>query len=198
MANIFIAARIREPEVLRELNIAWACVTGILPEIAQTERAGPPHITLRYLGDLEIDHPEADPTIQELSESMRDTAQRFESFDLLLGYLHTFPGILWTSVGGTDDALESLEAMQKRIDKAASQSNLTPVPKRHDFVPHITLGTFNQAATPAIQVLIKDSQYPSQVHFAVDRLELLQSTHDDNGAKVYSTIGATAPLLERT
>ena len=194
MANTFIAARIRDPEVLRELNIAWVCVATTLPKIAQAQRTGPPHITLRYLGDLDIDEPEQNQIIQELSQQMQDTAQRFESFELMLGYLHTFPGILWTSVGGTDESIEELEQMQKRIEQDAEQSQLPAVPQRHDFLPHITLGKFDHATTPVVGELIKDSQYPSQVYFKVDQIELLQSTTNDDGATSYTTIGPVATL----
>ena len=194
MPNLFIATRIREPEILRELNISWACVSGTLPQIAQPQRAGPPHITLRYLGNLDIDQPEQDPIIQELSQQMHKTAQRFESFELLLGYLHTFPGILWASVGGANESMKAISRMHKRIDQAANRSQLPDVPKRHDFIPHITLGKFDHDATPVVQEIIRDSRYPSQVYFKVDQLELLQSSTDDNNATVYTTIGTPAPL----
>ena len=194
MPNLFIATRIREPEILRELNIAWARVSGTLPQIAQPQRAGPPHITLRYLGDLDVDQPELDPIIQELSQQMHNTAQRFESFELLLGYLQTFPGVLWTSVGGTEESMRAISQMHKRIDQAANQAQLPAVHKRRDFIPHITLGKFDRDATPVVQEIIRDSQYPSQVYFKVDQLELLQSSTDDNDATVYTTIGSPAPL----
>ena len=48
---------------------------------------------------------------------------------------------------------------------------------------HITLGKFNVAATRIIDEKLRDSEYPAQMAFRLDSLELLESVQSPLGGR---------------
>ena len=53
----------------------------------------PPHLTIRFLGtQCENDKTQA-KALRELDYTLQEIAKEFEPIELILGYIHTFPGV---------------------------------------------------------------------------------------------------------
>ena len=200
MRRLFISNQITEMEATQELDAAWEHFLQIIPDGTNPRRKTQPHITLRFLGDIDTDQPEQATAIDQLNDDVKAIATSFGKIDLILGYLHTFPGVLWASIGGTQEATEALDHLQRRIaaaaDRAQIEGNLPKVRTNREFFPHITLGKFDTSATEAVQQTIRDAEYPNQITFRVDATEIMESLKGTDGKTVYRPIAAPAILRE--
>ena len=185
-------------EARQELDAAWKHFLQIIPDGTNPRRKTQPHITLRFLGDIDTDQPEQATAIDQLTNDVKAIAGSFGKIDLILGYLHTFPGVLWTSLGGTQEATEALDQLQRRIvaaaDRAQMEGNLPKVRKNFEFFPHITLGKFDTSATEAVQQTIRNAEYPNQITLRVDAIEVMESLKGLDEDTVYHPIAAPAML----
>ena len=143
MRRLFISSQISQMEATQELDAAWEHFLQTIPDGTNPRRKTQPHITLRFMGDIDTDQPEQAAAIDHLTNDVKAIAGSFGKIDLILGYLHTFPGVLWASIGGTQEATEALNHLQRRIaaaaDRAQTEGNLPKVRTKFEFFPHITL-----------------------------------------------------------
>lgn len=200
MKRLFISSQISQMEATQELDAAWKHFLQAIPDGTNPRRKTQPHITLHFLGDIDTDQPEQAAAIDQLTNDVKAIARSFGEIDLILGYLHTFPGVLWTSIGGTQEATDTLDHLQRRIeaaaDRAQKEGNLPKVRKNFEFFPHITLGKFDTSATEAVQQTIRDAEYPNQITFRVDSIEIMESLKGTDEETVYRPIAVPAMLRE--
>lgn len=198
MQRLFIAASIKDDHARREMDYAWKRITEILPEHAKASRQDQPHITLRFLGDVNTDDARQAHLVALLQDDVRRIAKSTPPVDLTLGYLHTFPGNVWLSVGCTQEDTDSLRTLQRRIsaatERAAHQGLHLPPTTRYDFTPHITLGAFTPDHTDQLQEALRDSQYPQQAPFRINALEFLENIRQPDGSSRYHPAASPARL----
>ena len=200
MGNLFIAAMIREPAITSELDKAWDQILKIMPQGAEPRRQHQPHITLRFLSEIDanlnvgIQVEEVD----RLDEELNKITAEFEQCDLTLGYPNTFPGVVWISVGGTPEAIADLKAIQEKVAKTTDQAKINghfpKAPDKTNYLPHITIGKFNKEFTNTIQESITKAQYPDQLSFQIEQLEILHTLKDRQGNSKYITIRQPSKL----
>ena len=94
--RLFIAAPIESAEVQTELVAVRSRVQAAFPDV-KFHWEDQSHITLRFLGDVDIIG--VSGALRELQKEIKQIAEENDPFDLALGYLYTFPGILWVRLG---------------------------------------------------------------------------------------------------
>ena len=171
--RLFIANRIMKLEVRTELLHEWDRVVELLPSWSKPRRELHPHITLRFLGEVDTKEPGQRERMDRLEQDIRKMAAKHRRIPLLPGHIRTFPGVAWSAVDGHPAAMEGLRKLQEEVDEAVRQHGFPPAD--HPFTPHITLGTFNAAATQVLEVRLQKAEYPAQLSFELGSLELLES-----------------------
>ncbi len=196
--RLFIASRIHEPAVLREIEDAWERALELLPAGTAAERENQPHITMCFLGDMDTAGAENQDRLDELQNRLGRIAARRERIPLILGHLHTFPGILWASVGGTGEAVNGLDSLRQQVRdevKLLEKRGLSIQPGRHHpWLPHITLGAFDETAGEELRMELRTAEYPTQEGFHVEQIELLESRSRMDGSREYLPAAPPAEL----
>ena len=177
--RLFAACPVRSPEVAKELDSAWERVLELLPDTVGTRREREPHITLRFLG--KTPGPE---TVDALDRALAAMAARLEPVPLTLGYLGTFPGVLWAGIGGERRDTDRLNLLQEWVDEAALRLGFREADLA--YLPHITLGRFNPELTGPLAETLRETGRPWNMGFQVDTVELLWSLP---GAPGYTRAG---------
>ena len=176
--RLFVAHRLENPEIRRELDEAWKKVYEALPGWSKPRREPHHHITLRFIGEVDTGNADHRDRMEQLDNDLREVAGRSQPIPLLLGLINTFFGIAWSAVDGTDEAMGSLGRLRKEVDTAVTKGFQEA---EHGFMTHITLGKFNVAATRIIDEKLRNSEYPAQMAFRLDSLELLESVQSPLG-----------------
>ena len=173
--RLFIACRIRDPIIEQELADTWDQVVQLLPGDADPQREPNIHITLRFLGDVDPGEDETGTSVEveALNNLLSIQAKRIDQIPLTLSYLHTFPGVVWASVGGTEEAIDELNLLHKRVDHAVAALGWPEAD--YDFLPHVTVGRFDKEASPLLSRALASADYPKQVQFTLETVELLES-----------------------
>lgn len=197
-SKLFVANTIEDPDVRREMETAWRSIHELLPDHAPGVERKPPHLTLRYLGRTDNDPDTDQQPFMDLDAELRDITHLLQPIDLILGYVHTFPGVAWVSVGGTDEALQSLAHLAHQVDHAVQtcigRHRLPPPARTYQFLPHLTLGKFDPALTELVDHNIADTQDPDQLPFTVRDIRVMRSWRDGSGSGIYSPNGRIAQL----
>ena len=196
-SKLFVANTIEDPDVQREMETAWRNIHELLPDHAPGVERKPPHLTLRYLGQADTDQDANPQQFMALDTALQGITHLLQPINLILGYVHTFPGVAWVSVGGTDEALQSLAHLAHQVDHAvqACVGNRLPPPARnYHFLPHLTLGKFDQHLTDLVDRNIADTQDPDQLPFTLQGIRVMRSWRDGNDGSIYSPNGRMACL----
>ena len=191
--RLFIACPVRGPAVEGAIADAWKRAKELLPPGCASSREEDPHMTLRFLGATDLGDTGKREAVDALMADLRETASRTERIPLFLGYLATFPGLLWVGVGGADEALDELNRLQGLVDRAVMRLGWGRAD--YSFLPHITVGRFNRKATDLLRDALMDVDYPEQVDFELTGLELQESVRDAEGRVEY--VPVVAPALFR-
>lgn len=199
--RLFIASRIREPGVLMEMEGAWEKAAAFLPSGSWRVRETEPHITMRFIGDVDTGDPDNRRILQELREDLGRTAEKRHSIPLLLGHLHTFPGVLWSSIGGTGEALEALNALRFAVKLDSIRAEIKGLRMEFDrydpWLPHVTLGRFEARRTEWLTFQLRDSNYPAQLGFRLESLEILESRSQPDGGPEYAPLEDAPAMMLR-
>ena len=193
--RLFIANRIMRLEVRTEVLQAWERVVELLPTWSKRRRELHPHITLRFLGEVNTMEPGQQEKLERLEQSIREITARHRRIPLLLGHIKTFPGVAWSAVDGHPEAMQGLRKLQEEVDKTVRSQGFPPA--EHRFQPHITLGSFEAAATQVLELRLQKAEYPAQLSFELDSLELLESVRCPLGGETDCIQAAPAMPLRR-
>ena len=166
--RLFVACPVRSPEVAAELDSAWERALELLPTGSGVRREREPHITLRYLGK-----PPGQETVDALDRDLETMAARLGPVPLILGYLGTFPGVLWAGIGGEPRDTDRLNLLREWVDNAALRLGFREADL--GYLPHITLGRFNPGNTASLAAALRETGSPGNARFQVDTVELLSS-----------------------
>jgi len=109
------------------------------------------HLTLKFLGDVPINH------LEFLKQSLIQTADSSSAFDLQIGGLGSFPNsklprLLWMGVLHTPPALNMLhQNIESAMDRLGYKKEDRP------FSPHLTLGRVRPTISPSDSGKIRDA-----------------------------------------
>lgn len=188
----FIAVELT-PKAREELARLQQRLKASLP--AHAVRWTPPpniHLTLHFLGELAADR------IDLVGQVLRDVAAGFSPFSLTLANLGSFPNtrrprIVWVSVSGETDSLESLHtALGGQLEKGIGFR-----PESRPYSPHLTIGRVKKEI--ALERLHELGRHLEQAlstvgHLAdvrVDRIYLIRSELTPGGP-IYTHIHEAA------
>ena len=174
--KLFVAHRLENPGVRRELDKAWRQVHEIIPGWSKPSKERHHHITLRFIGEVDTEAADQRERIEQLDNDLKEIAGRTRAIPLMLGLINTFPGIAWGAVGGTYEAVGLLRRLRKEVDAAVTRRfPEMDTEAEHGFIPHITLGKFDVSATEIVEEKLWNSEYPAPMPFSLDSIELLES-----------------------
>lgn len=196
--RLFIASRVSKAEALEELDAAWEKAMSLLPDGAWRFRETQPHITMRFLGDIDTGNAGNRRILGDMRNDLARMARKHRKIPLTLGYLHTFPGVLWASIGGTEDSLESLGQLRFGVKLGVASAEIrglkVPADRYEPWLPHITLGCFEVGQTASLTRKLRESDHPAQAEFRVESLEILESLSRTDGEPEYEPL-AEAPAM---
>ena len=185
----FIAVELPDP-VVDDLRRAATHIREAGIRNLRTVRPEGIHLTLKFLGDIEISQTE--PVIV----AMKKAAQEVQPFKLHFGETGAFPNfqrprVLWA---GVDGEMESLRTLQQSIEKAVE--GLGVEAERREYNPHLTLGRIRGGASEEegqkVAQTLLDTNLDESLSIPVDSISLMRSTLTPTGA-VYERLGS-APL----
>ena len=193
MKRLFVTCRIQNPQVDRELAKEWDKVVKLLPPGGVPPKREPHiHITLRFLGDVDLADAKQVAQNAGFGVGLSIIAGSFYPIPLMVGYVGGFPGVAWCGVGGEIEDRDELDILQKRVDHLALALGFPPAD--FEFLPHITLGRFDRDHTPTVEEALKDMRLnrpPYPVEFQVGSIDLLESVRDKAGRVTYEPAGKT-------
>ncbi len=140
------------------------------------------HLTLKFLGDVEISR------IDAISEALRDIVNQFTPFTISLAGIGAFPNsrkprIIWV---GLEKGAEELVQMAKQIEGAMRRLGF-PNEKR-PFRPHLTMGRVRNLKHPAAMTEgLEKADVGELGEFTVQRVGLIKSQLDPAGS-IYTTL----------
>ena len=112
----------------------------LIPLAAQWEPEDEFHITLRFLGEMDLSKGLDKAKIQGMELGLGIIARTFPKIRLEVGEVGRFPGVAWAGVNGSAQAIQELYLIASRIDHLAQ--GLGWQKPDHPFAPHITLGRY--------------------------------------------------------
>ncbi len=178
---MFIASRVNSPAVREKLDHVWEATLTALPPDANTWREEEPHITLRFIGNVD------EATEEALAVMMDVLAKRFLQVPLVLGDVGCFDGVLYVGVGGTMESLEALSVLVSRVEHMVGTLGLDDgVAPLLPFVPHIAAARFRKDTTAETRQRLEGVTYPGHAHFDLEGFELMESIMSD-GLVTYRT-----------
>ncbi|KNY24676.1 RNA 2',3'-cyclic phosphodiesterase [Methylobacterium sp. ARG-1] len=159
---------------------------AVSPEVADALRAfrgglpgarwvelGDYHVTLRFLGDVEV--PVAEDVLEALAE-MRLRAALPVTLDGLGIFGGDRPRALYASVAPSPDLID-LQAEQERLVRRAGVA-----PERRKFTPHVTLARLRREASPeAVAMYLSQGPSFASLTFTVDRVTLFSAKESTGG-----------------
>ena len=196
--RLFIACPIRQPTVGNELVNTQKRLRDLIPDNGELRPEVHPHITLAFLGEIEVSDPHSAARVEALNMMLTIFARWIGPIRLILGKLGTFPGVVWCDVGGgTQEDLSEFFLLQKRVEHAVEGVGF-PSPE-HSFVPHITIGRFDKELTEALASAVVDADFPAQLDLDIPIVELMESVRlpdpiTGRWRVDYQTIGNPHPL----
>ena len=146
------------------------------------------HLTLKFLGEVE------EVKIEAISQAIKVAGQHFDSFELSVSGLGTFPNlrrprVIWVGV----QAPQALPQLANAID-LGTQSLGFPGEER-PFSPHLTLGRVSQNASPlevqSIAQALSVARIGDLGSFNVTQVTLFRSDLQPSGA-IYTPLFAAS------
>lgn len=137
------------------------------------------HITLRFLGDVDIED------VPRVAEAARAASLRVKPFALTLGDVGAFPslGRARALFVGVDGEIETLALLRDGIEAELSKVGFRRDSRR--FSPHITVARIrDRVSRPDRRAIVEAARSANhaRVAFSVETLRLFQSTLTPEGA----------------
>ncbi len=182
-ARVFIAVDLPD-SVKSEVGKVIAQIDSLEVQGARTARSQGLHLTLRFLGDVELDK------IPGIKSSMDAAAAESEPFDLALAGAGAFPNkanprTLWVGVRGD---LERLKTLKSDLDRALETADFPR--SRERFTPHVTIARLRDRVPPRERQRVMETlnaSLTSPLNLRVDSITLMQTAFHPSGS-VYSPI----------
>ena len=183
--RIFIAVELPQKihDSLKQLQDA---LRDSMPDVRWT-KSGNIHLTLKFLGDVEISR------IEAISKALTDITCQFTSFTTSLANIGAFPNsrkprIVWV---GLEKGADELVKMAGQIED--SMKRLGFLREKRRFNPHLTVGRIRRLEHPAAMTeALEQSRVGEVGEFTVQRISLIKSQLDTAGS-IYTTL-FEAPL----
>lgn len=162
-------------EIPPEIGAALARYRGGLPGARWIE-ATDYHITLRFLGDIDVDV--AEDVLEHLS-GLRARPALALTLDRLGAFGGDRPRALYASLAPSPDLAE-LQTEQERLVRRAGVE-----PERRKFTPHVTLARLRRDASPeGVAMYLSQSDLFEPLSFSATRVALY-SARDSTGGGPY-------------
>jgi 2'-5' RNA ligase len=184
--RIFIALELPQ-DVQQAIRHFQADLKRVIPRrAARWTRPEGIHLTLKFLGDVPVQH------MEEISDALRQAAQGHQALRLRVEGAGCFPNlerprVLWLGVAGDLDALRSLQA---GVEKCTSPLGFPP--EERSFSPHLTLARTTQGAShaeaSAIGAAIRQVDPGELATWQATTVSLMRSHLMPDGA-VYTRVG---------
>ncbi len=177
--RLFIAIELPE-EVKKGLKQVQDELKSADPSRAKWVDPGSIHLTLKFLGSVDIDKVDA------IALAIQEAAKPFAPFELQISGLGCFPNmrrvqIVWVGLSGE---LEKLQSLQKNIESFVSPLGF-PTEKR-PFTPHLTLARVREYATPEQRQILGEAiiktKIESNLIIKVASISLMRSQLTPSGA----------------
>ena len=181
--RLFIACPVQGQAVEAELTADWEKVVPMLPTWVAFKREPSLHITLRFLGAVNLADPERKTALGRLVQDLTELSAETPAIPLVVGPLGVFQGVVWASVVGSNEAMEGFNRLQNRVDGAV---NLRGWPDAdYPFMPHITIGRFPRDATADVTDFLRVAREadPETLDFKLGCVELMESIRGENGVE---------------
>ncbi len=186
--RLFIASHINNIDVnARNMSIRQN-IRIAMPDI-NVRFENDPHITFRFLGKTDISDPVVLNNLEEIHNDIQLLLFTFKAFSLNLGHINMFPGVLYYSIEGENYELRRLRYIADSINKIVQNHGFSP--PDYDFVPHITIGSFNNELEDKISDCIANCHYfqadyySKKINFNLDTIMLMESIKHPNNKIVY-------------
>ncbi len=185
MIRTFIAVELPQGihDSLKQLQDA---LRDPMPDVRWT-KSGNIHLTLKFLGDVEISR------IEAIGKALADIACQFTPFTTSFTNIGAFPNsrkprIVWV---GLEKGADELAKMARQIEDSMKRLGF-PREKRR-FNPHLTVGRIRRLEHPASMTeALERSEVDELGEFTVQRISLIKSQLSPAGS-IY-TILFEAPL----
>ncbi len=144
---------------------------------ASWEQPGKLHLTLKFLGDVEL------PRVEALTRAAERAAEGFSPFELSVVGTGTFPPggvprVLWL---GVEDPSGTLKKLHARFEDECAQAGFTREPKA--FRPHLTLARLrSREGAERLGALHRETRFEAQA-FKVSELFVVRSELLPGGAR---------------
>jgi len=144
------------------------------------------HLTLKFLGDV------SESCLTEARQILESVAEGHKSFQLRIAGTGVFPHIrrprvIWAGV----QPAQPVTSIAKALDTACTRIRIEQ--ENRAYRPHLTLARLKGPPPDTLLHWLREHHDDEFCSFEVDRLELLQSVHANDGVQ-YQTV-ATAPLI---
>jgi 2'-5' RNA ligase len=145
------------------------------------------HLTLKFLGDIDIDQ------VEDITKAIEGASSGFGPFHLGINGLGVFPNpnrvqVIWVGLSGN---LDKLDRLQRNIDNALDRLGFPA--DRRPFSPHLTLARVPDRATPVERQstgrLIESMDFRSRLDFPVASVHLIKSQLTREGP-IYRRLGS--------
>lgn len=111
--------------------------------------------------------------LRRLAFDLDEITLEMTRIPLVLGPLGLFEGVLWCSIGGSNEALERFNDLQVKVDGAVKLRGWPDA--YYPFLPHITFGSFDRSSAVNIEDLQNYREYPHPHDFEIGPVDLLES-----------------------
>jgi len=188
---MFVAIPLPEP-VKRSIEHAQSELRRVLPTTAiRWTRGDQFHVTLRFLGSIEVQQVEA------LNESVRLACEGFGDLQLRAAGAGVFPGarrprVVWAGVSDRD---ERLAVLQHAIETATGRFTNEAPPER--FTGHVTLARcrdINRSESDMLATLVASMANRSFGEWTASAVDVIRSETLPGGSRY--TVLAAAPLAQ--
>lgn len=182
--RLFVAIRLPE-ELKRALGGVQQQLKRVLPaNSAAWTQSEILHLTLRFLGPVELKH------VAELERELRESLSAFGDSDLSCERLGCFPNpsfprVVWA---GVHNANEWLSLLHRRVEEVVG--DFAEKPAEEHFVGHVTLARLKSVPQPVVEGLGRFIESTGERCFGTWRcreLELMQSELSSGGSR-YTTL----------
>ena len=145
------------------------------------------HLTLKFLGNVDIDKLDA------IIEVMEETARKVPPFQLEITQMGAFPNLkrvqtIWVGIEGN---LEQLQSLQRDLDIGLEKLGF--LREKRPFVPHLTLARVRPCVSAEVRLALGEtighSQVRSNLSIEVASFSLVRSQLTPGGA-IYSCLNS--------
>ena len=196
-SKLFVAAMLEQGEATQLMERTWMHILSALPDGTPDVERKPPHLTIRFLGEMEPHTPATTRATEALDENLRQILHDMEPITLTLQSLHTFPGTVWFGLQTQLNQQGVMQRLSAAVDDAVDECFIDhetkPETRGRQFVPHLTIGKFHPDTTSLVETLAREIQHEQHVTFTLDNIRTMHSEKHINTFTVYEPARQVKP-----